>query len=448
MASPVGVLLSESFRRWMGSRGFVLVAIAALFPAGLTAAWMGTHQADVSIGDVAWNPAAPVEGENVTFTAMLRNSGHEALPKVNATLSLGHLFRVNEGFRFQGEDHPFQFENVAPGETRRIEFSWTAQATGQPWVLIAVADPDDVVGEVDEFNNDDRTLHAFVVQYRPPAADQAPGAPAGLGGSDAANATADLAIVGLTVPPAPTQGNSAKITATVANLGPAAVDNATVTVRVGRNLSGQFFPQPGASQQQSVSLAPGAQQTIELEWTSTEGAFWAQAYVNASATVRDPDVGNNHQAQPLVVQPVIQQDLQLPAPPDRLTIKQFYYGTLMRALLLGLLIPFIALFFAGGVLADDRDSGTLPYLLTRPIPRGYLVAAKFLAGFAVAAVAVVIGDVVSFALLFGAPGPDLGYLTTPLVLSLLALLVYGAFFTLLGTLLTRPYLVGLAFVLV
>lgn len=438
MTDPFLTLLGANFRRWIGSRGFVMVAVAALFPLALTGAWVGTHQSDVSAPTVTWDPAQAAEGQNVTFTGTVVNTGSQALARFNATLSVGQV--VGNTLRAEATNST-EVEGLQPGQARTVSLVWQARA-GTYWVLLD-ADTGDAVGEVDEFNN--QKPLPFVVQYKAPDAAATPSLPGNLTGGANATSLAGAAITDLVLPSSIAPGGAAKFTATVVNNGPDTLTNATVIVRVGSAFGTNFFPRQDKTEQ--VTLAPGASQQVVLDWpAASAGAYFVQAYVNVSAAQRDADAGDNARQAPVLVQPVIPADFTPPAPPEKLTIKDFYLNVL-TFVHLRVLIPLIALFFAAGIIADERETGALPYLLTRPVPRWAIPVAKFLAGFAVAAIAVVIGLVGAFALLFGQPGGDIGYLTTPLFVSLLALFVYGAFFVLLGTVVDRPYLVGLAFVI-
>jgi ABC-2 type transport system permease protein len=442
MADPFFTLLGLNFRRWLGSRGFVMVAVAALFPMGLTGAWIGTHQADVAAESLTWAPANIEDGDNVTFTGVIANTGHVVAPDFNATLSVGS---VTGSSLLPLGTNVTTISGLQPGERRQVALVWQARASAAiNGALYALLDADtaDVVGEVDEFNNQKPV--PVPVLYKLPTAAQAPALPGNLTGAANATSVADVAVTDLALPSALVAQGEGRFVATVTNRGPDPLVNATVVVRVGSPSGTFFFPRKDLTQ--PLDLAPGATQTVELVWTgAAEGAYWAQAYVNVSAAQRDPTGGDNAMQKPLTIQSDATAG-EPPAPPEKLTIKEFYIRVL-SLLMIALVLPFIALFYAGGVIADEREAGTLPFLLTRPVPRWVLPLAKFLAGFAVAAIAVVVGFVAAFVLLFGQPGGDLGFLSTPLLASLLALFIYGAFFALMGTFIDRPYIAGLAFII-
>ena len=113
-------------------------------------------------------------------------------------------------------------------------------------------------------------------------------------------------------------------------------------------------------------------------------------------------------------------------------------------------IPVAALFHATSLIADEVEGRTLTYLLTRPLTRPAILLGKFLAYLATALGVALPAVVVTFFLLASARGwsgvgaevPDL---LRDLGVVALALLAYGALFTLLGVLLRRPVIPGLLF---
>jgi ABC-type transport system involved in multi-copper enzyme maturation permease subunit len=114
------------------------------------------------------------------------------------------------------------------------------------------------------------------------------------------------------------------------------------------------------------------------------------------------------------------------------------------------LLPLAALFYATALIADEVDGKTLTHLLTRPIPRAAILLGKFAAYLATTLTFTLPTVVVTFFLLLTARGgtglsaavPDL---FRDMGVMILALLAYGALFTLLGVLLRRPVIPGLLF---
>jgi ABC-2 type transport system permease protein len=134
------------------------------------------------------------------------------------------------------------------------------------------------------------------------------------------------------------------------------------------------------------------------------------------------------------------------APEAKATAKDFYRDVL-SVLHLSLLVPLIALFYAAGVLEDEKDKGNLPYMLTRPVPRWMMPVARFLVSFVVAGAALAIGVIATFLLLLGQPQEAPGFLTWPLLYVLMALFAYSGLWSLAGVTVRRPYLLGLVYIL-
>lgn len=447
--SPLYALLKSNFRTWISAKGFWLVAAAALLPLVLTGAWVGAHRADVEVTSLTIDGAPLTEGEEATFRATVKNVGKETVGPFNMSLAVG---TVTAGRLFPSADTLVNF-TLAPGEEQEVTLTWNA-TPGVVYVL-ATADPCepdprgtveclDQVGERDEFNN--QKAEPLAVTRRVPEASEAPPRPLGLSGD--ANATNEVDLVVERIHRSANDvapGDNVTFSVDVRNNG-AAVQDAEVSVRVARAVGGRAI---AATENTTVaSFEAGETKTVEVVWTAQAGTFWHEGFVTPPLDARDVNDADNHRAEPVVVNNVVTDDMRPPEPEERLTIKEFYLNVL-SLLHLRLLLPLIALFYAAGVIADERERGSLPYLLTRPIPRWLIPITKFVASFLVAAVATLVGVLLTYLFLFGTTveGGDIGYLTTPLLASLLTLFVYGALFILLGTLVERPYLVGLVIVL-
>jgi ABC-2 type transport system permease protein len=124
------------------------------------------------------------------------------------------------------------------------------------------------------------------------------------------------------------------------------------------------------------------------------------------------------------------------------------YGLLVVPYYLRFAVPLAALFYATALIADEVEGRTLTYLLSRPVRAGKFVA-YVVTTLSLALPAVIVTFFVLMTVRgrtgLGAAVPDL--LRDLGVLSL-ALLAYGALFTLLGVLLKRPLIPGLLFVFV
>lgn len=113
-------------------------------------------------------------------------------------------------------------------------------------------------------------------------------------------------------------------------------------------------------------------------------------------------------------------------------------------------LPLAALFYATSLVADEVEGRTLTYLLTRPLTRASIFVGKFAAYLATTLILALPACVATFFLLLSAGGfASLGAATADLFRDLavlaLTLLVYGAFFSLVGVVLKRPVIPGLMF---
>jgi len=62
------------------------------------------------------------------------------------------------------------------------------------------------------------------------------------------------------------------------------------------------------------------------------------------------------------------------------------YPQMSFLLYLHFLLPLIAVFIGAAIIADELEERTLPYLITRPIPRRIIILSKLIAGTLTAAV--------------------------------------------------------------
>jgi ABC-2 type transport system permease protein len=153
---------------------------------------------------------------------------------------------------------------------------------------------------------------------------------------------------------------------------------------------------------------------------------------------------------PVVLSLVYRASLQLRMP--RLTAFDLY-GILVAVYYVRNVVPLVALFYATSLVADEVEGKTLTYLLTRPIRRPAILAGKLLAYLATTLALSLPAVVLSFFILntsqglsgVGARIPDL---LRDLGTVALAMVAYGALFTLLGVLLRRPMIPGLLFLFV
>jgi ABC-type transport system involved in multi-copper enzyme maturation permease subunit len=122
------------------------------------------------------------------------------------------------------------------------------------------------------------------------------------------------------------------------------------------------------------------------------------------------------------------------------------FGLMVWVFYLRFTVPVLAVFYGTALIADEVEDKTITYLFTRPVPRGAVLAGKFLA-YLLCTVFVVLPSIVVVYLLVVPMGGSLGQsfpdLVTDLGLLALGLAVYGAVFAFVGAFFKRPLLTGL-----
>ena len=125
------------------------------------------------------------------------------------------------------------------------------------------------------------------------------------------------------------------------------------------------------------------------------------------------------------------------------------FGMMIWIFYLRFTVPVLGVFYGTSLIADEVEDKTITYLFTRPIPRGAVLAGKYLAYLA-CTVFVVLPSVMLVYLLIvpmrGSLGASFIDLVKDLVLLGIGLGVYGALFALVGSTFRRPLLVGLIFI--
>ncbi len=126
----------------------------------------------------------------------------------------------------------------------------------------------------------------------------------------------------------------------------------------------------------------------------------------------------------------------------------YLFTNLIMLFYLQMIILILALFYGTSVCSEEVEGKTLPYLITRPIPRAAVVLGKYAAYTAIMTGLVTLGLLFSFLVLnldrlldpslYGQLGRYLGVL-------ILGLVAYGALFTLFGSSLKRSIFFGLLF---
>ena len=124
------------------------------------------------------------------------------------------------------------------------------------------------------------------------------------------------------------------------------------------------------------------------------------------------------------------------------------FGLMIWGFYLRFTVPVLGVFYGTALIADEVEDKTITYLFTRPIPRGAVLAGKYLAYLACTVFVVLPSVMVVFFLVVPTAAVAAGFvaLVTDLGLLGLGLAVYGAVFALIGAWFRRPLLSGLVFV--
>jgi ABC-2 type transport system permease protein len=185
-----------------------------------------------------------------------------------------------------------------------------------------------------------------------------------------------------------------------------------------------------------LPFRPAAGAVFDL---SLEGMIWSRRSLLMALLVGLPVVLG------IVYRIVVAADI-----PNRAIPPVDLYGLVVAVYWIRNVLPLTALFHATSLIADEVEGKTLGYLLSRPITRPAILAGKFAAYLATSLAITLPAAVLTFFIVVTARGwagvgasvPDL---FRDLGVMALTLLVYGAFFTLLGVLLRRPVIPGLLF---
>lgn len=137
-----------------------------------------------------------------------------------------------------------------------------------------------------------------------------------------------------------------------------------------------------------------------------------------------------------------------PPPPARVGGWTLAFLGLEVLLYLQTVVILVPLLQATSLIKDDEEEGTLVYLLTRPVPRGQMLLAKFAAMLLVTAGALVAGQL-TFQAAFAWAGPDpypaFAHGWRFMLAGALAALAYGSLFTLLGLVTRRGMILGIVY---
>ncbi len=430
------LLIMDSVRSWLRPRGIALLLAAFLVPPALTAAWVFTHQSDLSVSEVSHDADTLTVGDLVNVTATFRNELGRDADAFNATVQVGYFENRSGVLSFRSvKEQQFNYTGLAGKASVTATINWTTQPG--TYILRAIADTGDALAEIEELNNE-RYVQVYVdfpsVQpglQRPPAP-----RPAGAG-------LVDFMVhsIGWEGTLFANQANQFQVD--VMNAGPEDATNATLRLRIHQATIFGYSPSPSRTLSATFNLTAGNQTTLQLDWTPTAvGQYAFFAFVEPSSNQTDGNATNDA----LIQEAFVDRQFLYQEPEPKATAKDFYRDVLAN-LHLRILIPLVALFFAAGVIEDERNRGSLAHLLTRPVPRWQIPIARYLAMLLVGSLALLAGIIVTYILLLGLPQDAGGHFYWPLLFGVACLAAYGALFTLLGVWAKKPYLGGLLYVL-
>lgn len=439
------LLVRDSLVKWVATPGLLMVLAVALVPPALTGAWVFTHQDDIDVGSLAWDPEVPDNDQLVNISVGLTNRFDTDVGPFNVTVRIGFYQRDPNTEEITWRDtHNETVPNVTlgPNEETTVTVNWTAQA-GVHQVEAYADFFNDEIPEIEERNNY-RTAQ-MQVRY-PTVRPQIENPPSTANNTTTPAAVLDARMSDVTWTPAEIfQEDNVTFTATVANDGPDDLDGASVIFQVHQlTLGGLASNVVFNDQAEDVSVPAGETRDLTFEYpNAARGFFAAFAYVDTSAVA----TGDNDTNNAVVQQFDVQRRLVFDEPDPKATAKDFYRQEVLLPVHFALLVPLIGLFYAGGVLQDDRSRGNLTYMLTRPVPRWRYPITRFASSYGIALVAVLVGVALTYMLLLGTPQDAPGFFWWPLGFGALVLFMYAAVFTAVGVTSEKPYLVGLLYIL-
>lgn len=134
-----------------------------------------------------------------------------------------------------------------------------------------------------------------------------------------------------------------------------------------------------------------------------------------------------------------------PLTPDEITLRQLEAGVFVVSLVgFTLLVPIVALVFAGASLGDTREDGTLVYLWLRPMPRFGVVGGAWLSAMTVSLPLTLVP--MALTAVFLDAGDELVIATV--IATIVGIIAYSALFVLLGLLVKNPIVWGLGYILI
>ncbi|MFC5531408.1 CARDB domain-containing protein [Cohnella yongneupensis] len=238
----------------------------------------GAGTPDLIVTDVSWSPAAPLTGNEVTFSAVIKNQGTAASP---AGTVHGVLFSIN-GTTVNWSDN--YTSSIAAGSSVTVtatggpnaKATWTA-AAGTQTVRAFVDD----INRVTESNENNNTLDESIIVNVP--------------------SKPDLVVTDIAwLPAAPAAGNAVTFSAVVKNQGTAATAAGTAC-NVSFYVNGTKV---SSVINYTTSIAAGASVTLTQNsgsWTAVNGIHTVNAVVDETAIISELNETNNSYSESLTI---------------------------------------------------------------------------------------------------------------------------------------------------
>jgi ABC-2 type transport system permease protein len=121
------------------------------------------------------------------------------------------------------------------------------------------------------------------------------------------------------------------------------------------------------------------------------------------------------------------------------------YNGISSGLVFGFTVVILSAVFATSLIGQEIELKTIPYLLTRPMPRWRILLAKYLAAVVVTVVTVWLADLFVALALFGPAKLGASSLWRDILILPMGVMVYSGMFLLLSTLVPKPLLFGLGY---
>lgn len=121
------------------------------------------------------------------------------------------------------------------------------------------------------------------------------------------------------------------------------------------------------------------------------------------------------------------------------------YNGISSILVFGYIVVILSLVYSTGLIGQEIEQKTIPYLLTRPMPRWRILLAKYLAAVVVTTVTVWLADIAVALTLFGPAKIGASHLWKDMLILPLGAMAYNGIFLLLSTLVSKGLLYGLGY---